>query len=62
MSVLINPRDLQFLLFELLDVEKLFRSDRHAHCDKAMFERRPSIQHTGSPWSNLSPLPKFVTK
>jgi butyryl-CoA dehydrogenase len=38
MSVLINPRDLQFLLFELLDVEDLCQSDRHAHCDTAMFE------------------------
>jgi alkylation response protein AidB-like acyl-CoA dehydrogenase len=38
MSVLINPRDLQFILFELLDVEQLCQSDRYAHCDKAMFE------------------------
>jgi len=38
MSVLIHPRDLQFILFELLEVENLCQSDRYAHCDKAMFE------------------------
>jgi len=37
MSVLIHPRDLQFILFELLEVENLCQSDRYAHCDKAMF-------------------------
>ncbi len=37
MSLLINPRDLQFILFELLQVESLCQSDRYAHCDKAMF-------------------------
>ena len=38
MSILIHPRDLQFILFEMLDVENLCQSDRYAHCDKAMFE------------------------
>jgi alkylation response protein AidB-like acyl-CoA dehydrogenase len=37
MSLLINPRDLQFILFELLHAESLCQSDRYAHCDKTMF-------------------------
>ena len=45
MSVLINLHDLQFILFELLDVEKLCQSDRHAHCDKAMFEATLNTAH-----------------
>lgn len=45
MSVLINPRDLQFILLELLDVEKLCQSDRYAHCDKAMFEAPLETAH-----------------
>ena len=44
-SVLINPRDLRFILFELLDVEKLCQSDRYAHCDKAMFEATLETAH-----------------
>jgi hypothetical protein len=37
MSMLIHPRDLQFLLFELLNVDTLCQADRYAHCDRAMF-------------------------
>lgn len=37
MSLLINPRDLQFILFELLHADSLCQSDRYAHCDKPMF-------------------------
>ena len=45
MSVLIHPRDLQFILFELLDVEKLCQSNRYAHCEKAMFEATLETAH-----------------
>jgi alkylation response protein AidB-like acyl-CoA dehydrogenase len=45
MSVLINSRDLQFILFELLNVETLCQSDRYAHCDKAMFEATLDTAH-----------------
>jgi len=37
MSLLINPRDLQFILFELLRAESLCQTGRYAHCDKTMF-------------------------
>ena len=51
MSVLIHPRDLRFILFELLDVEKLCQSDRHTHCDKAMFEATLETAHRDCPGS-----------
>lgn len=37
MSMLIYPRDLQFLLFELLNVTTLCQADRYAHCDTSVF-------------------------
>jgi butyryl-CoA dehydrogenase len=45
MSVLISSRDLQFILFELLNVETLCKSDRYAHCDKATFEATLDTAH-----------------
>jgi alkylation response protein AidB-like acyl-CoA dehydrogenase len=44
-SALINSRDLQFILFELLEVEGLCQSDRYKHCDKAMFEATLEMAH-----------------
>jgi alkylation response protein AidB-like acyl-CoA dehydrogenase len=44
-SALIKSRDLQFILFELLDVERLCQSNRYMHCDKAMFEATLEMAH-----------------
>jgi alkylation response protein AidB-like acyl-CoA dehydrogenase len=44
-SALINSRDLQFILFELLEVEGLCQSERYMHCDKAMFEATLEMAH-----------------
>ena len=61
MSVLIHPRDLQFILFELLDVEKLCQSTATRIVTRPCL-KQPLRRHTGLPWSSLNPLPKFVMR
>ena len=38
MSLLLNPRDLDFNLYELLDTEALLRTPRYAEHDRAVFD------------------------
>ena len=38
MSMIVNRRDLDFLIYELLDAEKLFESERYADYDRASVE------------------------
>ena len=38
MSVIVNRRDLDFLLYELEDIESLFQTARFAHMDRTQLE------------------------
>jgi len=38
MSMIVNRRDLDFLIYELLDAEKLFDAERYADYDRASVE------------------------
>ena len=51
MSLLINPRDMDFVLYELLDAEHLTQSDIYADLDRDTFN---AVIDTAKSWQKIS--------